>query len=59
MPDPQASTRQAPREREAAVRDAVGRVLDAVQLLAQEHIELARGEEQILKGSPVAVMIGD
>lgn len=44
MPDPQASTRQAPREREAPVRDAVGRVLDAVQLLAQEHLELARVE---------------
>jgi hypothetical protein len=35
MPDPQASTRQAP------VRDAVGRMLDAVQLLARDHIELA------------------
>src|ERR1700730_16102060 len=44
MPDPQAITRQAPREREAPVRDAVGRVLDAVQLLAKEHLELARVE---------------
>ena len=44
MPDPRASTRHAPREREAPVRDAVGRVLDAVQLLVREHLELARVE---------------
>lgn len=44
MPDAQASPRQAPSDREAPVRDAVGRLLDAVQLLVREHLELARAE---------------
>lgn len=44
MPDAQASPRQALPDREGKVGDAIGRLLDAVQLLVREHLELARAE---------------